>query len=101
VLVQTKVPVQNARALFLPPGRIYYGLTAILEFQEGTARLIVKDPLASDHVITAGHGFPLAADFSIAPAAILAKNRPQRLGFIRMIRPAKYADTAMLARLEP
>ncbi|MBV9671391.1 MAG: alpha/beta fold hydrolase [Verrucomicrobia bacterium] len=101
VLVQTDAQVRKAREQFLPPGRIYYGMTAILEFQGGQARLIVKDPLASDRVLAAGNNFTLAADFSIGPAAILAKNRPQRLGFIRMIRPAKYADTAMLVRLQP
>jgi pimeloyl-ACP methyl ester carboxylesterase len=101
VLVRTDAPVRNAREQFLPPGRIYYGMTALLEFRGGQAQLVIKDPLASDRARAAGHDFPLAADFSISPAAMLAKNRPQRLGFIRMIRPAKYADTAMLVRLQP
>jgi pimeloyl-ACP methyl ester carboxylesterase len=101
VLVQADEPTQKAREQFLPPGRIYYGMTAILEFRGTQARLVIKDPLESDRVQVAGHDFPLAADFSISPAAMLAKNRPQRLGLIRMLRPAKYADTAMLVRLQP
>jgi pimeloyl-ACP methyl ester carboxylesterase len=32
---------------------------------------------------------------------ILAKTRPQRLGFIRLMRPTKYAYTARLVRLQP
>ena len=101
VLVQTDAPVKRAREQFLPPGRLYYGMTAVLEFQGGQARLIIKDPLASDRALVAGHSFPLAADFSISPAAMLAKNRPQRRGLIRMLRPGNYADTAMLVRLQP
>jgi hypothetical protein len=76
-------------------------MTAVLEFLGAQVRLVIKDPLASDRVLIAGRSYPLAADFSIGPAALLARNRPQRLGFIRMIRPAKYADTAMLVRLQP
>ena len=101
VLVHTDAPVAKAREQFLPPGRLYYGMTAVLDFQGSQAQLIIKDPLASDRVAIAGHNYPLAADFSIGPAAQLAKNRPQRLGFIRVIRPAKYAGTALLARLQP
>ena len=101
LLVQSDAPVEKAREQFLPPNRLYYGMTGVLEFQGAQVRLVVKDPLASDHVVAAGHSYPLAADFSIGPAALLARNRPQRLGFIRLIRPAKYADTAMLVRLQP
>lgn len=101
LLVQSDAPVEKAREQFLPPNRLYYGMTAVLEFQGAQVRLVIKDPLASDHVVVAGHNYPLAADFSIGPAALLARNRPQRLGFIRLIRPAKYADTAMLVRLQP
>ena len=101
LLVQSDAPVEKAREQFLPPNRLYYGMTAVLEFQGSQVRLVIKDPLASDRIVVAGHNYPLAADFSIAPAALLAKNRPQRLGFIRLIRPAKYADTAMLVRVQP
>lgn len=48
-----------------------------------------------------GRSYPLAADLSIGPAALLAKDRPQKLGFIRMIRPAKYENTARLVRAQP
>ena len=61
----------------------------------------MKDPLTSERISIAGHSYPLAADLSIGTAALLAKDRPQRLGFIRMIRPAKYPETARLVRLQP
>ena len=101
VLVRTEAPIEKARDLFLSSDRLYYGMTAVLEFEGGQVRLTIKDPLASDQVVIAGHSYPLAADFSIGPAALLAYNRPQRLGFIRMIRPEKYAQTARLVRLQP
>lgn len=58
-------------------------------------------PLISDRISIAGCSYPLAADHSIGIGALLARNRPQRLGFIRMIRPAKYGYTARLVRLQP
>jgi pimeloyl-ACP methyl ester carboxylesterase len=61
----------------------------------------MKDPLASGTVSIAGRSYPLAADLTIGNAALLAKDRPQRLGFIRLIRPGEYADTARLVRLQP
>ncbi len=101
VLVRSESAIENARAQFLTSDKLYYSMTAVLEFEKGRVRLIIKDPLASDQVVVDGRSYPLAADFSIGPAALLANNRPQRLGFIRMIRPEKYAYTARLARLQP
>jgi pimeloyl-ACP methyl ester carboxylesterase len=101
VLVRTQVPVEKARQLFLISDKLYYGMTAVLEFEGRQVRLVIKDPLASDRVVIAGRSYPLAADFTIGPAALLAYNRPQRLGFIRLIRPEKYAYTARLVRVQP
>ena len=101
LLASLDTPVENARAQFLVSTKIYYSITALLEFQGGEARLILKDPLASDTVSIGGRSYPMAADYTIGIAALLAKDRPQRLGFIRMIRPGNYADTARLVRLQP
>ena len=101
VLAERDSPPENARREFLIPEKIFYGLTAVLEFKGSEARLAMKDPLTSERISIAGHSYPLAADLSIGTAALLAKDRPQRLGFIRMIRPAKYPDTARLVRLQP
>jgi pimeloyl-ACP methyl ester carboxylesterase len=101
VLVRSEAAIENARAQFLISDKLYYSMTAVLEFERGQVKLIIKDPLASDHVVINGRSYSLAADFSIGPAALLANNRPQRLGFIRMIRPEKYAYTARMVRLQP
>jgi pimeloyl-ACP methyl ester carboxylesterase len=101
LLASLDTPVENARAQFLVPTKIYYSVTAILEFQGDEARLVLKDPLVSDTVSVGGRKYPMAADYTIGIAALLAKDRPQRLGFIRMIRPGEYADTARLVRLQP
>jgi pimeloyl-ACP methyl ester carboxylesterase len=103
VLVRAESPIGNekARQLFLISEPLYYGMTAVLEFEGAKVRLLIKDPLASDHIVISGRSYPLAADFTIGPAAMLAYIRPQRLGFIRMIRPEKYAYTARLVRLQP
>ena len=101
LLATLDTPVENARSQFLVSTKIYYSVTAILEFQGDEARLILKDPLASDTMSIGGRSYPMAADYTIGIAALLAKDRPQRLGFIRMIRPGNYADTARLVRLQP
>jgi pimeloyl-ACP methyl ester carboxylesterase len=101
VLAETDNPVERAREQFLLSDRIYYGMTAVLQFHGSEARLRLRDPLLVRSTLIGGHSYPLAADFSIGPAMILAKTRPQRLGFIRLIRPAKYAYTARLVRLQP
>jgi pimeloyl-ACP methyl ester carboxylesterase len=101
VLVENEAPIEKAREQFLVSAPLFYGMTAVLEFQGQEARLLMKDPLASDRVSIDGRSYPLAADFSIGPAALLAKDRPQRLGFIRMIRPAKFENTARLVRAQP
>ena len=100
-LAEREIPLENARKQFLIPEKIFYSVTAVVEFKGSEARLAMKDPLISDRVTIAGRNYPLAADLSIGTAALLAKDRPQRLGFIRMIRPAKYAYTARLVRLQP
>jgi pimeloyl-ACP methyl ester carboxylesterase len=101
VLAERDSPLENPRGQFLIPEKIFYSLTAVLEFKDSEARLALKDPLTSDRISIAGRSCPLAADLSIGTAALLAKDRPQRLGFIRMIRPAKYPETARLVRLQP
>jgi pimeloyl-ACP methyl ester carboxylesterase len=101
VLAELDSPLENARKQFLIPEKLFYSLTAVLEFKDLQARLTMRDPLISDRISIAERSYPLAADHSIGIAALMARNRPQRLGFIRMIRPAKYAYTARLVRLQP
>jgi len=44
--------------------------------------------------------FPLAADFSAPTAMLIARERPERLGFARVMNPEKYAATARLCQLQ-
>jgi hypothetical protein len=45
VLAETDNPVERAREQFLISGRIYYGMTAVLQFHGSEARLRLRDPL--------------------------------------------------------
>jgi len=61
VLVRSEGAIENARAQFLTSDKLYYGMTAVLEFKKGQVKLIMKDPLASDQVVIDGRSYPLAA----------------------------------------
>ncbi len=101
------VVAQSSNALELyQEGRLHsdkldYGMTALLDFRRQEVRLVVRDPLASDWVRLGERTVPLAADFSVGPAMLLVRFRPQRLGLIRMLRPERFAHTARLIRLQP
>ena len=91
---------EQAAALFAPPA-IYYGVTGFAEFEGSRCILSIKDPLASETVAVEGRIYPMAANFTGALAMTLAKEKPQKLGLIRLLRPEEYAATARVARLEP
>jgi pimeloyl-ACP methyl ester carboxylesterase len=91
---------KDARAEFTLP-RIYYGVTAIARFEGRRCVLSFEDPLAVETVRLRGHTFPLAADFTVPVAVLLAQNNPKKFELTRMLRPEKYADTARIARLQP
>jgi pimeloyl-ACP methyl ester carboxylesterase len=91
---------EKAAELFAPPA-IYYGVTGVAEFEGSRCILSIKDPLASETVTVEGHGYPMAANFTGALAMTLAKEKPQKLGFVRLLRPQEYASTFRVARLEP
>jgi pimeloyl-ACP methyl ester carboxylesterase len=48
-----------------------------------------------------GHTYPLAANFTASLAMVLAQEKPQKLGLVRLLVPEKYAATARVARMEP
>ena len=91
---------EQAAALFTAPA-IYYGVTGFAEFEGSRCVLSIKDPLAAETVAVEGHTYPLAANFTGALAMMLAKEKPQKLGLVRLLRPEEYAATARVARLEP
>jgi pimeloyl-ACP methyl ester carboxylesterase len=91
---------EKASELFAPPA-IYYGVTGIAEFEGSRCILLIKDPLAAETVTVEGRGYPMAANFTAALAMGLAREKPQKLGFVRLLRPQEYASTFRVARMEP
>ena len=63
--------------------------------------LSFEDPLAEETIQVDGHTFPLAADFTVPLAVMLARTNPKKLELARLLNPEKYAQTARIARLQP
>ena len=80
--------------------RVYTPVTAAIRFSGPKAELEFVDPMKSERVAIGKHTFPLAVDLSAPTAMLIARERPERLGFARVIDPQKYADTARLCQLQ-
>ncbi len=80
--------------------RVYAPVTAAIRFSGQKAELEFVDPMKSERVAIGKHTFPLAVDLSAPTAMLIARERPERLGFARVLNPQKYADTARLAQLQ-
>ena len=91
---------RDARANFSLP-RIYYGVTAVARFEGRRCVLSFEDPLSQETTDVHGRTYPLAADFTVPVAVLLARNNPKKLELTRLLNPAKYAETARIARLQP
>ena len=91
---------KDARAAFSLP-RVYYGVTAVARFEGRRCVISIEDPLAVETVRFGGRTFPLAADFTVPVAVLLARNNPKKYELTRLLRPEKYAETARIARLQP
>jgi pimeloyl-ACP methyl ester carboxylesterase len=100
LVAKRELTAQQASALFTPP-YIYYGVTATAQFEGSRCIMSINDPLAAESVRVDGRSYPLAADFTASYALLLAREKPQKLGFARLLRPQEYASTARVARLEP
>ncbi len=79
---------------------VYANVTAVIRFNGHRAEIEFVLPLKTDRVSLGGHEYTLAADFTAASFVGLARERPEKIGFARMVRPEKYADTARLKRLQ-
>ncbi len=90
----------QAAALFAPRG-IYYSVTGVVEFEGSRCVLSIHDPLATETARVEGHTYPLAANFTASLAMLLAEEKPQKLGLVRLLRPEEYAATARVSRMEP
>jgi pimeloyl-ACP methyl ester carboxylesterase len=91
---------KEARANF-SVDRVYYGVTAIARFEGRRCVLSFEDPLAEETVRIDGKIYPLAADFTVPLAVMLARVNPKKFERSRMLNPAKYAETARVTRLQP
>jgi pimeloyl-ACP methyl ester carboxylesterase len=90
----------NSRENFYLP-RTYYGVTAVARFEGRRCVIAFEDPLATETTTLDGHVFPLAADFTVPLAVLLAETDYHKLELARMLNPQKYAGTALIARLQP
>lgn len=80
---------------------LYYGITAVAQFQGRRCQVRFEDPLAVETTQLAGHRYPLAADFTAPLAVMLARENPKKIELSRLLSPAKFEGTARLARLQP
>jgi pimeloyl-ACP methyl ester carboxylesterase len=90
----------NAREEFSLP-RTYYGVTAVINFTGRNCVLSFEDPLAKETTTLQGRTFPLAANFTVPIAVMLASTNPKNFELTRVLRPEKYSETARIARLQP
>jgi pimeloyl-ACP methyl ester carboxylesterase len=81
--------------------KLFYGITVLIRFEGKRAVVAFEDPLATERVTFAGRSFPLAADFTVPIAVMLANAKPKKMELARLLRPAKHAETARIARLQP
>ena len=81
--------------------RVYAPVTAVIQFSGQKADLKFVDPFQAERVALDKRSFPLAVDLSAPTAMLIARERPERLGFSRVINPQRYADTARLTQLQP
>ncbi|PYJ15155.1 MAG: hypothetical protein DME96_14300, partial [Verrucomicrobia bacterium] len=100
LVAKRELTAQQASAFFTPP-YIYYSVTATAQFEGSRCVISINDPLATETVSVDGHSYPLAANFTASYAMLLAREKPQKLGLVRLLRPQEYAATARVARLEP
>ena len=80
--------------------RVYAPVTAAIRFSGQNAELNFVDPMKAERVAIGKRTFSLAVDLNAPTAMLIARERPERLGFSRLMNPAKYADTARLAQLQ-
>ena len=80
--------------------RVYAPVTAAIQFSNQTAQLEFVDPYQSERIALSKRVFPLAVDLDAPTAMLIARERPERLGFAGVMNPQKYADTARLCQMQ-
>lgn len=101
VVAVGKKPREDAKERFTLKNT-YYGVTALIRFDPGRkAVLMFEDPLTTENVRWRGRTVPLAADYTVPLAVMLAKENPKKLELSRLLNPEKFAETAGVTRLQP
>src|SRR5437773_11148648 len=100
LVAERTLTAQQASQFFCAP-HIFYSVTATAQFEGSRCVISINDPLATETVRVDGHTYPLAANFTAAYALQLAREKLQKLGLARLLRPQEYAATARIIRFEP
>jgi len=93
-------PNKDAKANFALP-RTFYGVTAVIRFDGRRAVVALEDPLSTERISFGGRSFPLAADYTVPLAVMLASTNVKMAELPRLLRPEKFAETARISRLQP
>ena len=80
---------------------VCFGVTAVASFTGNRCTLTLHDPLADETVRLQDRSFPLAGDFTTAPAMFFQHERPDKLRLISLFRPYAFVHTTALYRLQP
>jgi len=98
VAVSEKNP--DFRKTFASPDD-HKALTAVLRFSgENSATLELYDPLNTEKIFIGEREATLAANFTAPIFMFVANERPDKLGFTRLLDPQKYSHTARITRLQ-
>ena len=100
LVAKRELTAQQASQLFCEP-YIFYTVPATAQLEGSRCIISINDPLATETVRVDGHTYPLAANFTASYALQLAREKPQKLGLARLLRPQEYAATARVIRFEP
>ena len=84
-----------------PTPHFYYTVTLIARFTGARCELSLGEPLEQETVSVGNHTWPLAADFTAPLAMMLVEMEPERLNIPRLLKPAEFAGTTRISRLEP
>src|SRR5437764_6545243 len=86
LVAERTLTAHEASARFCAPN-IFHSVTATAQFEGSRCVITSNDPLATETVRVDGHTYQLAANFTAAYALQLAREKPQKLGLARLLRP--------------
>ncbi len=84
-----------------PTPHFYFTVTAIARFKGSLCEIEIVEALEQETVSMGGNTWPLAADFTAPLAMTLTELETEKLAIPRLLRPAEFAATTRIARLEP